>query len=174
MILSTGQARHPPVPFQVTSRPVSENCFHDLNSQNKFSLHRQNKISNCVHILFYFCEWRNNSCKTYQFLTFFFDRTVFTPSMSVQCACRTLCFPAPAPVQMSFRLEMLILEMHYTRNADKKCSFFTVKNFTEQKFQVHEHWEMGHFSEPAPGFPTTQEPDPSVSVPTNPSPLPPR
>ena len=24
--------------------PVSENCFHDLNSQNKFSLHRQNKI----------------------------------------------------------------------------------------------------------------------------------
>ena len=33
--------------------------------------------------------------------------------------------------------------------ADKKCSFFTVKNFTEQKFQVHKNWEMGHFSDPA-------------------------
>ena len=38
------------------------------------------------------------------FNIFFFGRTVFTPSMSVQCACRTLCFPAPAPVQMPFRL----------------------------------------------------------------------
>ena len=31
----------------------------------KFSLHRQNKIFNCVHTLFYFCEWRNNSCNAY-------------------------------------------------------------------------------------------------------------
>ena len=59
--------------------------------------------------------------------------------MSVQCACRALCFPAPAPVQMPFRLGF----------ADKTCSFFTVKNFTEQKFQVHKNWEMGHFSDPA-------------------------
>ena len=44
---------------------VSENCFHDVNSRNKFLLHRQNKIFNCVHKLFYFCEWRNNSCNTY-------------------------------------------------------------------------------------------------------------
>ena len=116
---------------------MSENCFHDLNSHNKFSLHRQNKIVNCVHNLFYFCEWRNNSCNTYSFLTFF-GRTVFTPSMSVQCACRTLCFHAPAPVQMPLRLGF----------ADKKCSFFTVKNFTEQMFQVHKNWEMGHFSDP--------------------------
>ena len=58
--------------------------------------------------------------------------------MSVQCACRTLCFPAPAPVQMPFRLGF----------ADKKYSFFTVKNFTEQKFQVHKNWEIGHFSDP--------------------------
>ena len=58
--------------------------------------------------------------------------------MSVQCACRTLCFPAPAPVQMLFRLGF----------ADKKCSFFTVKNFTEQKFQVHKNWKLGHFSDP--------------------------
>ena len=58
--------------------------------------------------------------------------------MSVQGACRTLCFPAPAPVQMPFRLGF----------TDKKCSFFTVKNFTEQKFQIHKNWEMGHFSDP--------------------------
>ena len=42
-------------------------------------------------------------------------------------------------MQMPFRLGF----------ADKKWSFFTVKNFTEQKFQVHKNWEMGHFSVPA-------------------------
>ena len=26
--------------------------------------------------------------------------------------------------------------------------FIRVKNFTEQKFQVHKNWEMGHFSDP--------------------------
>ena len=31
--------------------------------------------------------------------------------------------------------------------AHKKCSFFTVKNFTEQKLQVHKDWEMGYFPE---------------------------
>ena len=61
--------------------------------------------------------------------------------MSVQCACRTLCFHVPAPVQMPSRLGF----------ADKKCSFFTVKNFTEQMFQVHKNWEMGHFSDPGDG-----------------------
>ena len=40
--------------------------------------------------------------------------------------------------------------------ADKKCSFFTVKNFTEQKFQVHRNWEMGHFSDPAAPVPLHQ------------------
>ena len=47
-------------------------------------------------------------------------------------------------MQMPFRLGL----------ADKKYSFFTVKNFTEQKFQVHKNWEIGHFSDPEP------EPDP--------------
>ena len=42
-----------------------QKIFHDLNSQNKFSLHRENKVFNCVHELFYFCEWRSNSCNTY-------------------------------------------------------------------------------------------------------------
>ena len=44
---------------------VSEKWFHDLNSQNKFLPHRQNKIFKCVRKLFYFCEWQNNSCNTY-------------------------------------------------------------------------------------------------------------
>ena len=60
--------------------------------------------------------------------------------MSVQCAFRTLCFPAPAPVQMPFRLGF----------ANKKCSFFS-QNFTEQKFQANKNWEMGHFSDPGGG-----------------------
>ena len=33
---------------------MSEKWFHDLNSQNNFSHHRQNKILKCVHKLFYF------------------------------------------------------------------------------------------------------------------------
>ena len=58
--------------------------------------------------------------------------------MSVHADCRTLCFPAPAPVQMPFRLGF----------ADKNAHTL-VKNFTEQKFQVHKNWKMGHFSDPA-------------------------
>ena len=46
-------------------RAASEKWFHDLNSQNKFSPRRQNKIFKCVRKLFYFCEWQNNSCNTY-------------------------------------------------------------------------------------------------------------
>ena len=62
-------------------RPVSEKWFHDLNSQNKLSRHRQNKIFKCMNKLFHFCERRINSCNTYYFLTLF---GVFTPSKSVQ------------------------------------------------------------------------------------------
>ena len=35
---------------------VSEKWFHDLNSQNKFSRHKQNKILKCVQNYFSFCE----------------------------------------------------------------------------------------------------------------------
>ena len=47
---------------------VSEKWFHDLNSHNKFSRHRQNKTFKCVRKLYSFSEWRNNSCNTYQCL----------------------------------------------------------------------------------------------------------
>ena len=57
--------------------------------------------------------------------------------MSVHADCRTLCFPAPAPVQMPFRLGFAGKNAHTL-----------VNNFTEQKFQVHKNWKMGHFSDP--------------------------
>ena len=50
----------------VGAAPVSEKWFHDLNSQNKFSRHKQNKIVKCAHKLFSFCEWQNNSIKDIQ------------------------------------------------------------------------------------------------------------
>ena len=47
------------------SHTVSEKWFHVLNSQNKFSHQRQNKIL-IVCTVCSLCEWRNNSSNSYQ------------------------------------------------------------------------------------------------------------
>ena len=92
---------------------VSENCFHDLNSQNKFSLHRQQicLLRSQIILLLRVAEQFHVTPTNFQHL---FGRTVFTPSMSVHAG---HCFPAPAPVQMPFRLGF----------GDKKCSFLQSK-----------------------------------------------
>ena len=56
--------------------------FHDINSQNKVLHHRQNKVVKCLHKLFYFCKWQNNSCNTTIFTLL--PGAVFTPSKSVR------------------------------------------------------------------------------------------
>ena len=70
---------------------------------------------------------------------FFWSDSFYALKICAVCMQKIVFSCASAlPVQMSFRLGF----------ADKKCSFFTVKNFTEQKFQVHKNWEMGYFSDP--------------------------
>ena len=63
---------------------------HDPNSRDKFSRHRQNKILKCFHKQFSFCDLRNKSCNTYQYLTINTVRTACRPSKSLiaeHCLC---------------------------------------------------------------------------------------
>ena len=88
---------------------VSEKWFHDLNSQNKFSPHRQNKIFKCVHKLFYFCEWQNNSWNTYSILALVgqFLRPQCLRRQNIAFSCASAC--ADAIQTRLRRLKMLIL-----------------------------------------------------------------
>ena len=88
---------------------VSEKWFHDLNSQKKNSPYRQNKIFKCVHKLFYFCEWWNNSCNTYLFLTLVgqFLRPQCLCRQNIVFSCASACEDA-IQTRLS-RLKMLIL-----------------------------------------------------------------
>ena len=111
--------------------PVSEKWCHHLNSQNKFPRHKQNKIFKCVLKLFSFCEWRNNSCNTYQCLTLFAQFFL----AQIFCAGRTSCLPAP--VQMLFRQDL----------TDWKCSFCMDKQ--NKYYKLRKKGNI-HFSDPVP------------------------
>ena len=78
--------------------------------------------------------------------------------MSMQCACRTVCFPAPAPVQMLFRLgfakKMLILysqKFHRTKvpkfiKIGKWATFLTLNSGPH----VTDHGPPGRSRNPKP------------------------
>ena len=91
-----------------------------------------------MHKLFYFYEWRNNSSNTYQFLTFLSSDSFYALNVCAVCmqnimfSCASACADA---IQTKLRRP--------------KMTILYSKKFTEQKFQVHKNWEIGHFSDPA-------------------------
>ena len=83
---------------------VSEKWFHNLNSQNKFSRNRQNKIFKLCTNCFSVPNGRTNHVTFGHLPMFSTVRTVFC--VLRDRAGRKSCLPSPAPVQMLFRLNL--------------------------------------------------------------------